>query len=335
MTHRPTFDEIQKQHQELFGQISQIDDVDRDNPRVQEFLKTLGKAGTYTENTEQRSWLRDLICYWSSIINDKTGMFPIVQLQPFDGIRTDGRKDELELQQQEALQRKRYTRRTVLVGLAGLGLTAAAAACSATAPVQLNATATPQANRDATATAAVAPRSTFNVYTNADDPGNHWVPSGWMGDFKDISLTENWTANPHSGSTCIRVDYSGTATQGNRWAGIFWQDPQNNWGTLLGGYNLSHLSKLSFWVRGQAGGEQIHFFVGGIQGPYGDSLQPTNYALTDDTNWITLTTSWQLVTINLKGQNLTNIVGAFGWSTNNDFNPQGATFYLDDIVYSA
>lgn len=251
-----------------------------------------------------------------------------------------------ERQQQEALQRKRHTRRDVLVGLAvvGVGLTATVAADSnflpATGQVQLNTTATAQANIDATtATAVVAqqPRSPFNVYTDASDPGNHYVPSGLMGDFKDITLTENWTANPHSGRTCIRVVYSGIATQRNRWAGVYWQHPVNNWGTVPGptGYDLSHFSKLSFWVCGELGGERIQFFVSGVQGPYGDSLQQPIYAMTDDTNWITLTTSWQLVTINLKGQNLTHIIGAFGWTTNNDFNPHGATFYLDDIMYSA
>src|SRR2546425_13338274 len=91
MTQQPTLDEIQKQHQELLRQLSEIDDVDLDAPQVKAFLegvrgflKTLAQAGTYTENTEQRSLLRDFIRYWSSIINDKTGNFPIVQLQPFD-----------------------------------------------------------------------------------------------------------------------------------------------------------------------------------------------------------------------------------------------------------
>ncbi len=320
MTQQPTFDEIQKQHQELLRQLSEIDGVDLDISRVQAFLKTLAQAETYTEDPEQRSQLHTFIRYWSGIIEDKTRNFSTVELRPFAG--------------------KRHTRRTVLVGLAaGLGLTAVTAAASGCLPtpaqVLPNATATAQANRDATATAAVAPRSPFNVYTDADDLGNHFIPSGFMGDFKDITLTENWTGNSHSGTTCIRVDYSGIATQGNRWAGVYWQDPPNNWGTVPGGYDLSHFSKLSFWVRGQSGGEQIHFFVGGIQGPKGDSLQPSIYAVTADTNWITLTTSWQLVTINLKAQNLTYIIGAFGWSTNNDRNRQGATFYLDDIVYSA
>jgi exo-beta-1,3-glucanase (GH17 family) len=175
------------------------------------------------------------------------------------------------------------------------------------------------------------PQSPFNVYTDLGDPGTHYVPTGWMGDYKDITMTQDWTANPHSGRTCIRVVYSGAASQGNGWAGVYWQDPVNNWGNTPGpiGYNLSNLSKLTFWVRGERGGEKIEFKVGGITGPYGDSLQP---AVT--TGVLTLTTSWQQVTIDLTGKNLTHIIGGFVWVANTTNNPNGATFYLDDIVYS-
>ena len=150
--------------------------------------------------------------------------------------------------------------------------------------------------------------------------------------------------NPHSGKTCIQVVYSGIATQGNRWAGVYWQQPKDNWGTaspvhspIPTGYDLNHYSKLSFWVRGELGSEQIQFLMGGIGGigsmitaPYPDSLQPAV-----KTPVITLATDWQLQTISLKGDNLTYIIGGFGWVANNRDNPKGATFYLDDIVYSS
>jgi exo-beta-1,3-glucanase (GH17 family) len=172
----------------------------------------------------------------------------------------------------------------------------------------------------------------FNVYTDLGDVGNHYVPTGWMGDYNAMKMTENWKDNPHSGTTCIQVVYSGIATQGNRWAGVYWQDPVNNWGKTPGptGYDLSHLSQLTFWVRGRSGGEQVQFLVGGIAGPYPDSLQPALM-----TPVITLTTNWQQITIPLAGKNLTHIIGGFGLVVSNTNNPNGATFYLDDIVYSA
>jgi hypothetical protein len=91
MAQRPSFEEIQKQHQALLRQLSEVDDVDLDDPlvkvfleRVNEFLDILSQAGTYTENSERRSLLRDFIRYWSSEINTKTGNLRIIQLQPLN-----------------------------------------------------------------------------------------------------------------------------------------------------------------------------------------------------------------------------------------------------------
>jgi hypothetical protein len=178
----------------------------------------------------------------------------------------------------------------------------------------------------------------FKVYTDWGATGNHYVPSGWMGDYTDITMDENWTKNPHSGTTCIRVVYSAAALLGNRWAGVYWQDPVDNWGKTPGptGYDLRPFSQLSFWVRGDVGGEQMEFRVGGISTasdgnplPYGDSLKkPVS------TGVITLTTSWQLETINLRGQDLSHIIGGFAWVSNPAENPHGAAFYLDDIEFT-
>ena len=96
------------------------------------------------------------------------------------------------------------------------------------------------------------------------------------------------------------------------------------------GYDLSHATHLAFWVRGQAGTEHIQFQAGGITGHYGDSLRPAV-----KTQVLTLSTAWQQVTIPLTGQDLIHIIGGFAWVASLQDNPQGATFYLDDISYSA
>jgi hypothetical protein len=172
--------------------------------------------------------------------------------------------------------------------------------------------------------------TSFAVYTDAGAAGNHYVPSGFMGDYGAITLTQSWTGSPYHGATCIRVVYNGTTPQGQGWAGVYWQDPQNNWGTKTGGYNLSHFPHLRFWVRGDKGGEKVEFKVGGLTGTHGDSLQPAV-----STGVITLTTAWQQVSLNLTGRNLTHIIGGFVWVANTTEDPTGATFYLDNIIFSA
>ena len=145
-------------------------------------------------------------------------------------------------------------------------------------------------------------------------------------------MNQTWTRGPHDGKTCIQVKYSGPVPGGVGWAGVYWQSPADNWGTVPGptGYNLSRASRLTFWVRGTTGSERVQFLVGGITGKYGDSLQPAV-----KTPVLTLSTTWRQVTIDLSGTDLTHIIGGFGWVASATGPPDGATFYLDDITYSA
>ena len=167
----------------------------------------------------------------------------------------------------------------------------------------------------------------FPVYTDAKSPDNHYIPSGWMGDFGDLKFNDKYMEKPHSGSTSVQIIYSNKATQGARWSGIYWQNPPNNWGTRPGGYDLTGAKKVTFWARGEKGGERIEEFkIGGITGEYADSdvagIGP-----------VVLTADWQQFTIDLEGKDLSSFSGGFCWATNLDVNPDGATFYLDDIRY--
>jgi hypothetical protein len=180
----------------------------------------------------------------------------------------------------------------------------------------------------------------FDVYTDKDAAGNHYIPSGWMGDgtygTTYVKFNDSCTTNPHSGSTCIKITYS-MGPEG--WAGIYWQDPENNWGNCsAGGYNLTGATNLSFWAKGANGTEKIEIKIGGIGwnpntdqqiALYPDSLHPAV-----STGIINLTNEWKQYTINLTGVNLSHVIGGFCWVTNTTLNPNGCTFYLDDMKYN-
>jgi hypothetical protein len=167
----------------------------------------------------------------------------------------------------------------------------------------------------------------FYIYADRGSIANHFIPSGWMGDYGDLKYDGNWKTDPYLGDTCIRVTYSGQATQGARWAGMFWQNPANNWGTQDAGFDFSKATKLTFWARGEKGGERIEEFkVGGIMGEYSDSD-------TASISPVILNTEWTQYSIDLKGKDMSYIIGGFGWSTNVDVNPEGAIFYLDEIKF--
>lgn len=167
----------------------------------------------------------------------------------------------------------------------------------------------------------------FPVYTDARSPDNHYIPSGYMGDYSDIKIETASFDNPHAGTTCIKITYANTSSNGARWAGVTWQNPANNWGDKKGGFDLTGAKKLVFWARGAKGEERIEEFkIGGVNGLYPDSdiagIGP-----------VMLTSEWKQYEIDLNGKDLSYISGGFCWSSNIDVNPDGAIFYLDDIKY--
>ncbi|MDD3374287.1 MAG: hypothetical protein PHY73_01005 [Candidatus Omnitrophica bacterium] len=194
------------------------------------------------------------------------------------------------------------------------------AGCSQSgAPVAEKETQIPQANNSF---------NPFPIYTNIGSRDNHFVPSGFMPDGACIEFSDRWIENCHSEKTCIRADYDVECSrQGERWVGVYWQNPANNWGNRKGGFDLSGATKLTFWAKGENGGERIEEFkMGGITGDYPDT----------DTAFIgpvVLTPEWKQYTIDLRGKDLSYVSGGFSWSTNVDVNPENCTFYLDDIRY--
>jgi hypothetical protein len=167
----------------------------------------------------------------------------------------------------------------------------------------------------------------FRVYTDRTARDNHYCPSGWMGDYGDLRLNENCKTTPHSGNTCIEIKYSAKGTQGAGWAGIYWQNPPNNWGTVKsGGFDITGATRLTFWARGEKGNEVAEFKMGGITGEYCDSDMAT-------TGPVELAKEWKQYQIDLSGLDLSYISGGFVWVTSSMDNPDGCTIYLDDIIY--
>ena len=168
----------------------------------------------------------------------------------------------------------------------------------------------------------------FYIYSDKGSPSNHYIPSGWMGDYGDIKIDDRDTRDPADGKTDIKITYSAKSTQGANWAGIYWQNPANNWGTKDGGYNLTKYTKLTFWAKGTTGKEKIQTVkVGGITGDFSDSdAREMDGALE-------LTPEWKKYAIDLKGSDLKKIIGGFCLSWSRDDNQDGFVIYLDEIRF--
>ncbi len=184
----------------------------------------------------------------------------------------------------------------------------------------------------------------FYVYKDGNSPGNNFSPSGYMGDFKDLKIDLYNKQEPFSGNTCIKIVYKNSESKKVGWAGLYWLDPADNWGDKPGGYDLRNADRLTFWARGEKGGEKISLFqIGGIISEYRDvgirSIGP-----------VILSRDWQQYTISREGlapklivskgdpswvkemEPLSRIIGGFCWVANMNGN-QDIIFYLDEIKY--
>jgi hypothetical protein len=161
------------------------------------------------------------------------------------------------------------------------------------------------------------------VYSD-ETPQDVFVPAGYMGNAEAIQMQLDSTDEPHSGKTCLKVEYRNAGA----WGGVLWQSPPGDWdGKLPGGANLSRATHLEFWARGAAGGETVNFLFGVLDGnqPYGDTAKAE---LKD-----VLTDEWRRFTIPLDGLDMRQIKTGFGWSLAGQ--GKAVTFYLDDIRYVA
>jgi hypothetical protein len=180
---------------------------------------------------------------------------------------------------------------------------------------------------------------TFDMYTDQDAGGNHFIPSGWMGDWGDISYNGNFCGDdkvaPFSGRSCTKITYSAQGAQSSNWAGIYWHYPENNWGDKEGSYDLTGATKLTLRARGDKGGEKVEFKMGGINtAPYND---PNNVyqdsVISLSTGIVTLTEGWMEHTIDLVSDEYFTVYTDKEAGGNNRFNPSGWMGDTQDITF--
>ncbi|MCM8812829.1 MAG: hypothetical protein NC924_02690 [Candidatus Omnitrophica bacterium] len=165
----------------------------------------------------------------------------------------------------------------------------------------------------------------FIVYRDNDAPENRFYPTEFMGDAESLRVDTGCAEQAQAGTTCVRVAYSGAGPYG--WAGLYWVNPAGSWGDKKSGYDLRAAKKLTFWARGEKGGEHIAVFrLGGAFGMYMDSdihgVGP-----------LTLTKEWQQYTIDVSQRNLKYISAGFGFALTKKFNPDGGVFFIDSVQY--
>jgi hypothetical protein len=174
-----------------------------------------------------------------------------------------------------------------------------------------------------------------------------FIASGYEGDV--AAIVESATSTTCGGNratasamlgACHTFTYSAAPAGGANagWVGVIWQYPANNWGASQGWAIPSGATKVSFWVRGQAGGETVAFNAGGTN--FGNAPSPT--APCPDTVTASapakhLTTTWQHVTMAVTGGTYPGgVIDGFQILAVASAQPAPGTpvtFYIDDIEW--
>ena len=147
-----------------------------------------------------------------------------------------------------------------------------------------------------------------------------YAHSGWMGNHENLKFEIISKEYPKIGEECTKVSYK----LGTGWAGIVWQHPPNDWGDRPGGFDLSGAEELSFWARGEKGGEKITAGIGLIEE---DKLYHDTFKKNLN---LTLMNKWVRYQIDLTEADLSRVKTPFYFSAGAVDQP--FSFFLDEVM---
>jgi hypothetical protein len=167
----------------------------------------------------------------------------------------------------------------------------------------------------------LVPKVELPFYVFKDNEEVPYLPTGYMGNMKAISVDMNYTENVHSGTKAIKIGYSAKTD----WFGLAFQDPKNDWGDTLGGYDIDGATTFSFWAKANTWNAKVKFGFGLIDK---DKKFPDTAKKSID---VSLSTQWEKYTIKVKKEDLSCIRTGFVLFSGGNGEP--FEIYLDDIVF--
>lgn len=160
----------------------------------------------------------------------------------------------------------------------------------------------------------------FYVYKDGDEMP--YAPSAYMGNYKKMTVNTKDTTDVYSGTAALKISYD----YHYNWYGLGMVNPANDWGDILGGYDISGATKFSFWAKASESPitAKIGFGLIGKDKPYPDTAK--------ESIEIKLGTKWKKYTIKLKKQDLSCIRS--GFTLFSQSYGAGHDIYIDEVVFS-
>ena len=167
----------------------------------------------------------------------------------------------------------------------------------------------------------LVPKVRLPFYVYKDGEETHYIPSGHMGNIEAIEVDLKNKNEVYAGEASLMISYN---TREN-WYGVGFVDPPNDWGDILGGFNLSGAKKFSFWAKADGDNVKAKIGFGLIDSdkPFPDTAKKLKKIL--------LTTEWKQYSIKTKKLDLSCIrSGLVLFSSSNGFPHK---IYLDEVVF--
>ncbi|MBT8260770.1 MAG: hypothetical protein HKO92_08845 [Flavobacteriaceae bacterium] len=167
----------------------------------------------------------------------------------------------------------------------------------------------------------LVPKASLPFYIYKDGEVNPYLPTAYMGNYKDIEVDLQHNDDVQSGNSCLRIGYN----EVYGWYGLGFVDPANDWGEILGGYDITGAETFSFWAKASKKNiiATIGFGLIGKDKPYPDTAKISKE--------IKLSTKWKKYTIKLKNLDLTCIRSGFVLFTSSYGTTQD--IFFDDVVF--
>ncbi|WP_178987880.1 glycoside hydrolase family 2 TIM barrel-domain containing protein [Winogradskyella schleiferi] len=147
----------------------------------------------------------------------------------------------------------------------------------------------------------LVPKVTLPFYVYKDGEDDPFTASAFMGNYKVMNVDTQYKGDVYSGKAALKISYN----QEYDWYGLGLVNPANDWGDILGGYNISGAKKFSFWAKANKKNVTATFGFGliGNDKPFPDTAKKSKE--------IKLTTKWKKYAINIKNLDLTCIRSGF------------------------
>lgn len=167
----------------------------------------------------------------------------------------------------------------------------------------------------------LVPKAKLPFYVYKDGEDMPYFPTAYMGNHKKIKVEAKSGEEVHSGTASLKLSYN----HHYDWYGLGLVDPLNDWGDVLGGYDLRGAKTFSFWAK--ASEKDLKATIGfGLIGK--DKTYPDTAKKSIE---VKLSTEWKQYTIKLKKLDMSCIRS--GLVIFSSAYGMGHHIYFDDVVF--